>query len=64
MCTAIKVPRQCPLVFLVMVGWKEGMAFGSGEGRGVKSGARSEVEQISTALDQKPGFFGRVKFGC
>jgi hypothetical protein len=27
--TALKVPRQCPLVLLVKVGWKQGEALGS-----------------------------------
>jgi hypothetical protein len=29
----MKVPRQCPLVLLVKVGWREGKAFGFEEGR-------------------------------
>jgi hypothetical protein len=30
--TAIKVPRQCPLVLLVKVGWRGGKTFGCEEG--------------------------------
>jgi hypothetical protein len=30
----VKVPRQCPLVLLVKVGWREGEALRSEEGRG------------------------------
>jgi hypothetical protein len=37
---AMKVPRQCPFVLLVKVGWREGMAFGNGEGRAMRSGAK------------------------
>jgi hypothetical protein len=29
---AMKVPRQCPLVLLVKVGWKRGKTFGFEEG--------------------------------
>jgi hypothetical protein len=28
-CSALKVPRQCPLAFLVKVGWGEGKMLGS-----------------------------------
>jgi hypothetical protein len=31
--TAMKVPRQCPLVFLVKEGWRGGKTFGCEEGR-------------------------------
>jgi hypothetical protein len=31
--TAMKVPRQCPLVLLVKVGWRGGKTFGCEEGR-------------------------------
>jgi hypothetical protein len=31
--TVMKVPRQCPLVLLVKVGWKGGKTFGCEEGR-------------------------------
>jgi hypothetical protein len=31
--TAIKVPRQRPLVLLVKMGWREGKTFGCEEGR-------------------------------
>jgi hypothetical protein len=30
--TAVKVPRQCPNVFLVKVGWRGGKIFGCEEG--------------------------------
>jgi hypothetical protein len=30
--TAMKVPRQCPLVLLVKVGWRGGKSFGCKEG--------------------------------
>jgi hypothetical protein len=30
---AVKVPRQCPLVLLVKVGWKRGKTFGNEEVR-------------------------------
>jgi hypothetical protein len=33
---AAKVPRQCPLVFLVKVGWRRGKTFGSEGGRDYK----------------------------
>jgi hypothetical protein len=49
--TTMKVPRQCSLVLLVKVNWREGEAFGSGEGREMKSGARRESEQGLTAFD-------------
>jgi hypothetical protein len=29
--TALKVPRQCPLVLLVKVGWRGGKTFGGEE---------------------------------
>jgi hypothetical protein len=32
----MKVPRQCPLVLLVKVGWRGGKTFGSEEGRDEK----------------------------
>jgi hypothetical protein len=48
----IKVPRQCPLVFLVKVGCKEGKTFGSEEGTQMKSGGRREDEQGLTAFDR------------
>jgi hypothetical protein len=53
--TAVKVPRQCPLVLLVKVGWRGGKTFGCEEGI-VKGEARREVEQGSTALNQNPEF--------
>jgi hypothetical protein len=31
MITATKVPRQCPFVLLVKVGWREGKTFGNEE---------------------------------
>jgi hypothetical protein len=31
--TAIKVPRQCPLVLLVKMSWRGGKTFGYEEGR-------------------------------
>jgi hypothetical protein len=31
--TAMKVPRQCPFVLLVKVGWRGGKTIGSDEGR-------------------------------
>jgi hypothetical protein len=31
--TAMKVPRQCPLVLLVKVGWRGDKTFGCEEGR-------------------------------
>jgi hypothetical protein len=34
MFTAMKVPRQCPLVLLVKVGWRGGKTFGCEEGIG------------------------------
>jgi hypothetical protein len=34
--TAMKVPRQCPLVLLVKLGWGGGKTFGSEEGRDKK----------------------------
>jgi hypothetical protein len=43
--TAVKVPRQFPLVLLAKVGWSEGKAFGSEEGRAMRNGANREVEQ-------------------
>jgi hypothetical protein len=30
--TSMKVPRQCPLVLLVKVGWRGGKTFGCEEG--------------------------------
>jgi hypothetical protein len=30
--TAMKVPRQCPLVLLIKVGWRGGKTFGCEEG--------------------------------
>jgi hypothetical protein len=41
--TAMKVPRQCPLVVLVNVDWRGGKVFGSGEGREIKRGARRNL---------------------
>jgi hypothetical protein len=32
--TAMKVPRQCPLVLLIKVGWRGGKTFGCEEGIG------------------------------
>jgi hypothetical protein len=29
-CTVVKVPRQCPFVFLVKVGWRQSRALGGG----------------------------------
>jgi hypothetical protein len=48
--SATKVPMQCPLV-LIKIGSREGKAFGSGEGRTMRSGARRKVEQDPTAFD-------------
>jgi hypothetical protein len=31
--TAMKIPRQCPLVLLIKVGWRGDKTFGSEEGR-------------------------------
>jgi hypothetical protein len=45
----MKVPRQCPLVLLVKVGWRGGKTFGCEEGRDEVE-ARREVEQGSTAF--------------
>jgi hypothetical protein len=39
----MKVPRQCPLVVLANVDWRGGNAFGSGEGREIKRGARRSL---------------------
>jgi hypothetical protein len=39
------------------------MAFGSGEGREMKSGAKREVEQGPTALDRNPEFRKHWKVG-
>jgi hypothetical protein len=41
--TAMRVPRQCPLVLLVKVGWRGGKTFGCEAG--------TEVEQGSTELN-------------
>jgi hypothetical protein len=49
--SAMKVPRQCPLVLLVKAGCRQSKAFGSGEGRAMR-GARREVQQGLTALDR------------
>jgi hypothetical protein len=57
----MKVPRQCPLV-LVKVGWREGKAFRSGEGREMRSGARKEAEQNLTAFHQNFEFWYWQKF--
>jgi hypothetical protein len=38
----MKVPRQCPLVLLVKVGLRESKAFGSGEGREMRSGTKEK----------------------
>jgi hypothetical protein len=46
----MKVPRQCPFVLLVKLVCSEGKAFGGGEGREMKSGARREVQQGLTAF--------------
>jgi hypothetical protein len=46
----MKIPRQCPLVFLVNVGLRGDKTFGSEEGRD-KSGARSATEYGPTALN-------------
>jgi hypothetical protein len=40
----MKVPRQCPLVLLVKVVWRDGKAFESAEGRAMRSGTRTEVK--------------------
>jgi hypothetical protein len=42
--TAINIPRQCPLVLWVKAAKIQGKAFGSGEGRQAKNGARTEAE--------------------
>jgi hypothetical protein len=36
--TALKFPRQCPLALLVTVGWKQGTALESEEGRVMRNG--------------------------
>jgi hypothetical protein len=36
-CSSMKVPRQYPLVLLVKVGWRDGKAFGSWEGRAMRT---------------------------
>jgi len=51
----MKVPRQCPLVLLVKVGWRVGKTFGCEEGRDERW-RRKEVERGSTALNQNPKF--------
>jgi hypothetical protein len=45
-----EVPRHCSFVLLIKIGLGECMAFGSGEGREMRSGARREVEQGLTAF--------------
>jgi hypothetical protein len=50
--SVMKVPRQCPLVLLVKVCRTDRRAFGSGEGRVMRSGAKREVEQSLTAFDR------------
>jgi hypothetical protein len=54
--TFMKVPRQCPIVLLVKICWREGKAFGSEEGRQMEWWAWREVEQGTTAVDLKPEF--------
>jgi hypothetical protein len=49
------VPRQCPLVLLLNVGWRDGKTFGCEEGRD-KTWRRKEVERGSTVLNQNPEF--------
>jgi hypothetical protein len=41
--TAPKVARQCPLVLLVNVGWKQGQALESEEGSVLGNGLLEEV---------------------
>jgi hypothetical protein len=36
-CQVLKVPRECLLVLLVKVDWKEGKVLGSGRGKAVGS---------------------------
>jgi hypothetical protein len=48
--TAMNVPRQCPLVLLIKVGYLLGKAFGSGEGKEMISEARREVKQGHTVF--------------
>jgi hypothetical protein len=54
--TATKVPRQCPLVLPVKVGWEGGKTFGSGDGRGMESEARTEIDQVPIIIDKIPEF--------
>jgi hypothetical protein len=55
MFTAMKVPRQCPLVLSVKVRSREGKALGIGEGGVLRSGLfccaqRNEIEQGSYCI--------------
>jgi hypothetical protein len=50
------VPRQCPLVLLVKMGWRGGETFGCEEGRDERGGTGREVEQGSTALNYNSKF--------
>jgi hypothetical protein len=54
--TAVKVPRQCPLVLLLKVGWRVGKTFGCEEIIGIEGGAEREVEQSSTAFNENSEF--------
>lgn len=49
---ARKVPRHCPLVFLVKVRRREYKASGKGECRKMRSEARREDERGLTAVDR------------
>jgi hypothetical protein len=51
----MKVPRQCPLVLLVKVGWGGGKTFVVKKVE-MKSEAVREVEQGSTALNHNTEF--------
>jgi hypothetical protein len=49
----MKVPRQCPLVLLVKAGWRGGKTVNKVE---MKGGARTQIEQCSTAFNYNPDF--------
>jgi hypothetical protein len=51
----MKVPRQCPFVLLVKVGWGGGKKFVVKKVE-TKSGAGREVEEVSTAPNHNPEF--------
>jgi hypothetical protein len=46
-CKAMKVPRQCPFVFLIEVERRE---LGSGEVNRDENGAKREVEEFNTVF--------------